>query len=46
MANAEVKYLIYTGYEVIECADIDDMTEHANMLLHGGCKDIELVVKD
>lgn len=42
----EKEYLIYGDNEVIECADIDDMTEFANALLHNGCKEIRLVVRN
>lgn len=46
------KYIIYaTGHVskeemIIECADIDDMTDQANSLLYCGCKEIRLVISE
>lgn len=46
------KYMIYTtNLETrenitVECADIDDMTNHANLLLSKGFKEVRLVISD
>lgn len=48
----EKKYMIYATSNdndsniVVECADIDDMTDYANALLTDGYKELRLLVED
>ncbi|WP_291567076.1 hypothetical protein [Clostridium sp. UBA2485] len=43
----ENEYKIYEEDGTItECADIDDMTDFANTLLHHGCKELRLIITD
>lgn len=48
----EKRYVIYArnhehdSNKVIDCADIDDMTDYANALLYGGYKDLTLSIED
>ena len=38
--------MIYTSFGITACADISDMTDHANAYLHSGEKEIRLVIRE